>query len=962
MNVSAPSPPVPRGPHPYSDFLERVEKPARYTGGEVGAVVKDWAAVEATVCLAFPDVYDIGMSHLGYKILYKILNDDPRTLAERCYCPWVDMEAELRARKLPLVALESSRPLRDFDVVGFSLQFELTYSNVLTMLDLGGIPLRSADRGDDDPLVIGGGPTATHPEPLAPFLDALVIGDGEEKATEVALTWARLRREGVPRAARLEALARLGGVYVPSLYGTRLDEGSGLEVVDRPLAEGLPLPIGRALVDINQYPFPDDGPSGGPEAIFDRMSIEIARGCTEGCRFCQAGMIYRPVRERDPEQIVETVVNAVKKSGQDEVSLTALSTADVSCISPLIKKVADRLSKERVTLGVSSLRAYGLEPELLDELKRVRATGLTFAPEAGSQRMRDVVNKNVTEDQLLETAERVFSRGWGRMKLYFMIGLPTETDEDVLGIVQTGTRTLTAGRKAAAGKPAEVTVSVSTHVPKPHTPFQWCAMDTLEEVARKQRMLRDAARGKRALKLKTHDADASVLEGVFARGDRRLADVLERAWKNGARFDSWDEKLRLDLWQEAFDHCGVAPGPYLGTLPVTGRLPWDHIDVGLEDGFLAREYRKALASRLSPPCGKVAGTFVHHTNIEDADADRRRLVCYDCGVACDMTQMRQERVVFLDKLGSHKSLPMVRDGVWVARPEVDGQPDGPRGNRGTPAKRPPPSNQRAGMRYRFRFEKTGAAALLGHLDLVRALPRVFRRVGVATVYTNGFHPKPEMSFAPALGLGVISLDEYVDIRLDADIGASEMAELIDRMNAQSPLGLTFRGGVALGAGDASVGRAISGARYLIAFARSALPPGAEAALADRCRAALEATTLPIRRETEGNLGRIIDARTHLAHAQVAGPEGHALIDRAGLIGDLIALDVLVTISPAGAVKPVELAAVLTGEATAAAAPPHRAIRAELFGGDPRAQRWSPLDLARTRAATAAVPEATAATA
>ena len=382
--------------HPYASFVHRVLKPARYLGGEYGAVVKEWSAVRARVCLAFPDIYDIGMSHLGFKILYKILNDDPRTLAERCYAPWIDMDAELRSRGLPLVSLETARPLRDFDVVGFSLQFELTYTNVLSMLDLGKIPLLSADRGDDDPLVVAGGPTVTHPEPVTHFIDAFVIGDGEERLTEIALIWTDLKAQGVGRQARVAAIARLTGVYVPSLYTTAVDADTGLEVVDAPLQPDLALPIRRNLVaDLNAFPFPDDGPVGGPEAIFDRMSIEIARGCTEGCRFCQAGMIYRPVRERDPEQIVNTLVSAVKKSGYDEVSLTSLSTADYSCIAPLIQKVTERLAPERVTLGVSSLRAYGLEEPVLDDIARVRASGITFAPEAGSQRMRDVVNKNV---------------------------------------------------------------------------------------------------------------------------------------------------------------------------------------------------------------------------------------------------------------------------------------------------------------------------------------------------------------------------------------------------------------------------------------------------------------------------------------------------------------------------------------------------------------------------------------
>src|SRR5882724_10239266 len=589
--------------HPYSAFLHEVAKPARYAGGEAGQVRKDWNAAEARVCLAFPDVYDIGMSHLGYKILYKILNDDPRTLAERCYTPWVDMEAALRKRGLPLVSLESARPLRDFDVVGLSLQYELTYSNCLTLLDLGGVPLRTVDRSEDDPLVVAGGPTATHPEPVAPFMDAIVIGDGEEKLTEIALAWTQWKREGVTRTERLARLATLGGVYVPSLYTVSRDADTGFLVVDQP-ENGAPFPVQRAFVpNLSKYPFPDDGPVGGPEAIFDRMSIEIARGCTEGCRFCQAGMIYRPVRERDPAEIVDTVVSAVMKSGFDEVSLTSLSTADYSCISPLIKKVVEKLEPENVSLGVSSLRAYGLESDVLDEIGKVRATGLTFAPEAGSQRMRDVVNKNVTEEQLLETADRVFSRGWGKMKLYFMIGLPTEEDSDVRGIVETGTNVLNVGKRVG-GRP-KVTVSVSTHVPKPHTPFQWCAQDSMPETQRNQQMLRHAVRQTRGLELKTHDCETSILEGILARGDRRLGDVIERAYHEGARMDSWEEHVKLSVWREALEHFQIDPAQYLGTIAVTARLPWDHFDIGLEEGFLAREYRKALGSRPSPPCGKV---------------------------------------------------------------------------------------------------------------------------------------------------------------------------------------------------------------------------------------------------------------------------------------------------------------------------------------------------------------------
>lgn len=940
--------------HPYAAFLDKVEKPARYAGGEPGSAIKDWNSVEATVCLAFPDIYDIGMSHLGFKILYKLLNDDRRTLAERCYTPWTDMERELAARDLPLVSLESARPLRDFDVIGFSLQFEMTYSNILTMLHLGRVPLRSQDRNEDDPLVIAGGPTATHPEPLAAFIDAFCLGDGEEKASQIALTWARLKREGKNRRERLIALAQLGAVYVPSLYETAIDPDTNLMVVTGPLKGlDLPFPIERALVDLKQYPFPDTSPTGGPEAIFDRMSIEIARGCTEGCRFCQAGMIYRPVRERDPEQIVDTVMRAVKNSGQDEVSLTALSTADVSCISPLIKTVARKLAAERISLGVSSLRAYGLEPELLDEMKRVRATGLTFAPEAGTQRMRDVVNKNVTEEQLLETAERVFSRGWPKMKLYFMIGLPTETDEDVLGIVETGIRTAQTGRKAAK-KRIDVTVSVSTHVPKPHTPFQWAAMDTLSEVARKQSSMRQAVRGHKMVTLKTHDAQTSVLEAIFARGDRPLADVLERAWRHGARFDSWEDKLRLDVWEEAFSFYEIDRNKYLGTLPVTAKLPWSHIDVGLEDGFLAKEYKKALRNRLSPPCGKAVGMFVHHNNMRDALADTKKLVCYDCGVACDMTQMRNERIDFLKQLGAleadsldvKKRLPVYAEAPVELGLEQTPEPSAapaqkPSKKRVTP---PPPT----GIRHRLQYEKTGPSALLGHLDVVRELPRVMRRAGIAMSYTQGFHPKPDMSFGPALSLGVMSLSEFADMRLERALSDEEIPHVLAELNQKSPAGLHFQHIVPLEGEDPGITKVVNGARYLLIFARSALelPAGvsAEAWLSARCEAAMAQPSLMIRREIEG-IGKMLDVRSFLRGARLANAQEQSLLERAGLWGNLVAITVDALILGSGAVKSSEIATVIAGDGQNV--PPHQALRIELYG-EWAGQHYSPLDLTTAR--------------
>jgi radical SAM family uncharacterized protein/radical SAM-linked protein len=942
--------------HPYARFLSKVMKPTRYTGSEHGTVKKDWAQVEARICLAFPEVYDIGMSHLGYRILYKILNDRPDTLAERCYAPWTDMQRELVAHGEFLRSHETARPLVDFDVVGFSLQFELTYTNILMMLELGGIPLRSSARSDDDPLILVGGPVATHLEPLSMFVDAALIGDGEEAAAEIALAWVDAKKRGLPRVERLRELAKIRGVYVPSLYEVAVDPTTGIEVVQRPESADVPFPVLRRVVDdIDKFPFPDDGPVGGPEAVFDRMSIEIARGCTEGCRFCQAGMIYRPVRERDPEKVVETVLRALEKSGQDEVSLTALSTADVSCISPLIQRLVEKTAPERVSLGVASLRAYGLAEELLDDMRQVRASGLTFAPEAGTQRMRDVINKNVTEAQLMETAERVFSRGFDSMKLYFIVGLPTETDEDVLGIVEVGKNALAVGKRVGA-RP-KVVVSVSTHVPKPHTPFQWCAMDTLDEIRKKQQLLRDGVRRFGGLKLRLHDSTTTVLEGIMARGDRRLGLVIERAYRNGARFDSWDDQLKLDVWQEAFEHFGVETGKYLGTLPVDARLPWDHLDVGLEPGFLAREYRRAVNSRLSPPCGKAKGMHIHHTNTMAAEADQRKLICYDCGVACDLGKMREERIVFLRKMGAFEPGERARLRVLQPEPVAARKLEQPEGAEHAPEPVPPPPPRRKARpelfrpprtggpatRLRIQFAKTGASALLGHLDLIRELPRVIRRAGVRTWYTEGFHPKPDMSFGPALSLGVASLCEYFDVKL---IDAPNPVELVERLNRVAAGGLSFVAARNLPDDAPGLGEVLDGARYTIAIPPEAISAdNALEALQLRIAEFLSKDSLRVRREVK-QLAKLVDVRQGVRALTLGDETSRGLVERAGIVGRALYLDAEISLGQQGAVKVTEII-----EAVFGAKLPHIAVRTALLSA-----LGTPLDIvARPKRAPATVP-------
>ncbi len=596
------------------DILSSVQKPARYTGGEFGSIIKPAEEVEATIALAFPDVYEVGMSYLGFKILYHLLNKTAGVQAERVYAPWIDMEAKMRERNIPLRTLETEKTLAECDIVGFTLQYELSYTNILNMLDLGNVPVLSADRKDNDPFVIVGGPCVYNPEPLADFFDFAIIGEGEEIMIEVMEAYKAWKKAGKVggRVGFLNEVVKIQGIYVPSFYETIYNEdGSVAEV--KVINEAAPAAVEKRVIkDMNTVDFPDAPIVPFNDIVHDRIMLEVFRGCTRGCRFCHAGMVYRPIRERKPEVLKELARKLVDNTGYNEMSLVSLSSADYSCLAPLVHDLIAEFKDERVSVSLPSLRIDSFSVDIAKEVQAVRKSGLTFAPEAGSQKMRDVINKGVTEEDLMNAVAAAFKSGWNSVKLYFMIGLPFETDEDILAIADLAKKVQYKYYEITGKRGCKVTVSASSFVPKPYTAFQWFAQNDIETLRRKQFLLKDALKVKN-ITFQYHDAKTSIVEAIFARGDRRLGKVLLTAWQKGARFDGWSDCFSYDRWLESMAECGLDRDFYAArTRGENEVFPWEHVQPAVSRKFLWREWEKAQAQELTHDC--------------------RRSTCTGCGV------------------------------------------------------------------------------------------------------------------------------------------------------------------------------------------------------------------------------------------------------------------------------------------------------------------------------------------
>lgn len=853
--------------HPYSEILKNVERPGRYLGGEFGAISSS-KSPHVRMVLSYPDTYEIGMSHIGLGVLYETVNGMPNVACERVFMPWGDMERALREHQLPLLSLESATLLCDFDVVGFSLQYELTYTNLIAMLDLGRIPRHAKQRTDDDPLVIVGGPLATHCEPISDFVDVVILGDGEQSLPRLLQVISQCKSKEASRDEILNRMDELPFAFVPFRLNRTQDADSNRRVVTE---NGVK--VGQ-WTTVETLGAEKTGGTISPniETVFDRFSLEVARGCTGGCRFCQAGFLYRPVRERTEADVACAVEKAVTCTGFDAVSLASLSTADHSRLVPMLTELGETYTPKRVSFFVPSLRAYGLDPTVVEVLSRLRATGVTLAPEAGSQRLRDVINKNISESDLMVAAARFFDWGLMRIKLYFMLGLPTETDDDLREIVALAARLRNFGRKRLRGRTPLVTVSVSTFVPKPFTPFALEPMLGPEEIRRRQQILFEQGKRER-LEIRVHEESLSILEGVLSRGDQTLGAVLEKAVDMGARFDGWSDQFRADVWETLLQEIDVAS--YLGPLPTGGRTPWDHVTAGVDCTFLDKERQRAEEAKSTTPCGRFR------------DESREQFVCHHCGVACQ----RQD-------------VPL--RGVRAVS-DINTLPEPKRPQKGNPRPRAHDESEvLEPTRVVLYLAKWGRQAFVGHLDTVRHVIRALRRAGLTLYYTKGFNPKPKISSAPPLPLGMAAMADPIEVFL---VDPPDADGILERLAASVPADMAFTRVEILPKAARGMSKRLIEAQF-VAQVDTDLETAAQGA-----QKVLEAESLPVERTRKGKTS-VVDVRPYIKKIEVT-PDSPVDLPLP-VNKNRVSVSFSLYLPGSGGCKPMELLSAMVGEAAKSA--------------------------------------------